>query len=265
MGKRDTATAAFAVLMIPISSVSVAQIAGAPYRWCNVTVGGGGFAPGIVFSTAERGLAYLRTDMGGAYRFDAATGRWVPLQDGNPVSSYMGVESVAADPRRVYLAVGMSWRGQAAILRSTDRGANWAVTPVPFKMGGNEDGRGLGERLAIDPTAQTAIDIPRVVTKNGRHALIVDGAPFLMLGAQVNNSSNYASALPQVWPMLDRIHANTVEIPIAWQQVEPVEGQFDLSFLQTLLDQARARMTNASCCFGSARGRTLPGITRRTG
>ena len=37
--------------------------AAAPYRWTNVTVGGGGFAPGIVFSPAERGLAYLRTDM----------------------------------------------------------------------------------------------------------------------------------------------------------------------------------------------------------
>jgi beta-galactosidase GanA len=35
------------------------------------------------------------------------------------------------------------------------------------------------------------------------------------------------------------MHANTVEVPIAWQQVEPVEGKFDFSFLQTLLDQAR--------------------------
>lgn len=83
-------------------------------------------------------------------------------------------------------------------------------------------------------------ETPRIVAKNGRHALLVDGAPFLMLGAQVNNSSNYASQLPRVWPMLDRLHANTVEVPIAWQQVEPVEGRFDFGFLQTLLDQARA-------------------------
>ncbi|HEX8445945.1 MAG TPA: DUF5597 domain-containing protein [Sphingomonas sp.] len=81
--------------------------------------------------------------------------------------------------------------------------------------------------------------IPKVVTKDGRHALLVDGAPYLVLGAQVNNSSNYASALPQVWPTIDRMGANTVEVPVAWQQIEPVEGQFDFSFVQTLLDQAR--------------------------
>ncbi|TCP37158.1 beta-galactosidase GanA [Sphingomonas sp. BK235] len=98
----------------------------------------------------------------------------------------------------------------------------------------------LAAALGAMATGAGAEPLPRLVTNKGRHALLVDGAPFLMLGAQVNNSSNYAAALPQVWPVLDRIHANTVEIPIAWEQVEPREGQFDLSFLQTLLDQARA-------------------------
>jgi photosystem II stability/assembly factor-like uncharacterized protein len=125
-----------------------------PYRWQSVTVGGGGFVPGIVFSTAEKGLAYLRSDMGGAYRWDSREARWLPLEDANPVGSYMGVESIAPDPvdaNVVYIAVGMSWRSPAAIMRSSDRGAHWRITPVPFRMGGNEDGRGLGERLAIDP------------------------------------------------------------------------------------------------------------------
>ncbi len=88
------------------------------------------------------------------------------------------------------------------------------------------------------PARETAI--PRIETRAGRHALIVDGAPFTMLGGQVNNSTNYPDALKTAWPVLDRIGANTVEVPIAWQQVEPREGQFDLSFLQVLLDQARA-------------------------
>ena len=124
------------------------------YDWRNVRVGGGGFAPGIVFSPVEAGLAYLRSDMGGAYRWDSDRKTWIPLQDGVAEGSYMGVESIAADPvdaGTVYLAVGMAARLPAAIFRSTDRGGHWQVTRVPFAMGGNEDGRGLGERLAVDP------------------------------------------------------------------------------------------------------------------
>jgi photosystem II stability/assembly factor-like uncharacterized protein len=125
-----------------------------PYAWRNVVIGGGGFEPNIVFSPVEKGLAYLRTDMGGAYRWNPVSQRWIPLEDALAESSYFGIESIAPDPRdsnTVYLAAGMYHGGPAAILRSSDRGASWSVFPTPFKMGGNEDGRGLGERLAIDP------------------------------------------------------------------------------------------------------------------
>jgi len=81
--------------------------------------------------------------------------------------------------------------------------------------------------------------VPAVVGKNGHYALMVDGAPFLILGAQANNSSNYPSALPQVWPALDQLGANTLEMPVAWEQVEPKEGSFDFSWVDTLLNQAR--------------------------
>lgn len=85
--------------------------------------------------------------------------------------------------------------------------------------------------------------IPRVVEKNGRFALMVDGAPFLMLGVQANNSSNYPSALVKVWPAVKQLHANTLEIPVAWEQIEPTEGTFDFSYVDTLLKQARAHDT----------------------
>lgn len=88
--------------------------------------------------------------------------------------------------------------------------------------------------------AQPVADLPRIESRDGRHALMVDGAPFLMLGAQANNSSNYPAPLKQVWPVLDRIGANTLEMPVAWEQVEPLEGQFDFSFVQTLIDAAKA-------------------------
>lgn len=82
--------------------------------------------------------------------------------------------------------------------------------------------------------------LPRVASEGGRHALFVDGRPFLMLGAQVNNSSNYPAMLPRVWPTVRALHANTVEVPVAWEQVEPTEGRFDFAFVDTLLRQARA-------------------------
>lgn len=132
----------------------------AHYRWNNVTVGGGGFSPNILFSPVEPGLAYLRTDIGGIYRYERSQQRWIALQDGMAEGNYFGVESLAPDPRDprvVYAAVGMYSSGPAAILRSDDRGTTWNIFPVPFRMGGNEDGRGLGERLAIDPHATSIV------------------------------------------------------------------------------------------------------------
>jgi len=81
---------------------------------------------------------------------------------------------------------------------------------------------------------------PQLVANHGHFALMVDGAPYLMLGAQVNNSSNWPAMLPKVWPAIAEMHANTVEVPIAWEQIEAKEGVFDFSFLDTLLEQARS-------------------------
>ena len=96
--------------------------------------------------------------------------------------------------------------------------------------------------LAIAPAAAPAQSesLPHLARSGDRHALIVDGAPFLMLGVQANNSSNYPAMLPKVWPTVRQLHANTLEIPVAWEQIEPVEGRFDFSWVDLLLSEARA-------------------------
>ena len=93
--------------------------------------------------------------------------------------------------------------------------------------------------LTVLPTQ--AAEIPSLVTQNGRHALMVDGEPYLILGAQTNNSANYPAALKDVWPTLEKMHANTLSIPVAWEQIEPEEGKFDFSFVDYLVKESRKR------------------------
>jgi beta-galactosidase GanA len=84
-----------------------------------------------------------------------------------------------------------------------------------------------------------ATPMPRVVEKDGRWALLVEGAPYLILATQVNNSSAWPGMLPEVWPAVDRLHANTVEMPVYWEQLEPAQGKFDFSVVDALLAGAR--------------------------
>ncbi|MFE1788615.1 RICIN domain-containing protein, partial [Streptomyces sp. NPDC059525] len=131
-----------------------------PYTWRNAQVVGGGYVTGLVFNPTEKGLLYARTDMGGAYRWDTGAEQWVPLTDwlGEKDWNLLGIDALATDPvdpARLYLAAGTytnDWAGNGAILRSTDRGRTFQRTELPFKLGGNEDGRGAGERLAVNPS-----------------------------------------------------------------------------------------------------------------
>ncbi|MEV4944906.1 1,4-beta-glucanase [Streptomyces sp. NPDC053755] len=160
------ATAAATALPLALPGSPAAAVAApashpavTPYRWRTAVIGGTGFVTGVLFHPAVRGLAYARTDIGGAYRWDDALARWTPLTDhlGWDDWNLLGVEAIAVDrahPDRLYLAVGtysQSWSGNGAVLRSEDRGATWARTDLTVKLGANEDGRGTGERLLVDP------------------------------------------------------------------------------------------------------------------
>jgi hypothetical protein len=134
-----------------------------PYRWDNVTILGGGFVSGIVFSQAAPNLIYARTDVGGAYRFDVTQERWLALTDWIPAaeSNLMGIESIATDPvdpAKVYLAAGTYLTaGPGQILSSNDYGRTFERHAIPAPMGGNANGRSMGERLAVDPNQPSTL------------------------------------------------------------------------------------------------------------
>lgn len=147
------------LLLICAGSAASQPLAQEAYTWKNVQIVGAGFVDGIVFHPTAKDVRYARTDMGGAYRWDARVNRWKPILDwvSHKDVNLMGVESIAvdpADPNRVYLACGTYTRPAApngVLLRSDDRGQTFQRSDLPFKMGANEDGRGNGERLAVDP------------------------------------------------------------------------------------------------------------------
>ncbi|WP_209858256.1 T9SS type A sorting domain-containing protein [Chitinophaga sp. OAE865] len=129
------------------------------YVWKHAPVGGGGFVTGIVTHKTS-GDRYCRTDVGGAYRWDAANNKWIQLLDwlNESENGFIGVEALALDPQNannIYMLCGTSYinNGRTAILKSTDKGNTFTYTDVTskFKAHGNGYGRGNGERLAVDP------------------------------------------------------------------------------------------------------------------
>ncbi len=153
-------TSRFEFILLCLLTTISTNISAQTYKWGNVAMGGGGFVSGLLTSKNEQNLLYARTDVGGAYRWDASTATWVSLLDwcNTSQTSYQGVLSFAINPtasQKLYLLVGTSYfnNGATAILRSEDYGKTFTISDVSkqFKVHGNSMGRNNGERLQVDP------------------------------------------------------------------------------------------------------------------
>ncbi len=139
----------------------------AGFSWASVNIQGMGYVTGLVIHPLSPYDVYIRTDVGGAYRFDRTHQQWIPLLDhyGRLESEIYGVESIAVDPadgNTVYIAAahgrtisGSTVQSPAEVLVSHDRGVAWTNTGLAAKnlyIGANDSYRGTtGERLAVDP------------------------------------------------------------------------------------------------------------------
>ena len=99
--------------------------------------------------------------------------------------------------------------------------------------------------LVLALTASSALaqvkPIPQLVKKDGKFTFLVDGKPFIMMGGQVGNFSAYPDLMERAWPAFKAMNANTVEYPVYWNVIEPVEGRFDFTAFDTILRGARAQ------------------------
>jgi hypothetical protein len=102
-------------------------------------------------------------------------------------------------------------------------------------------------------TATTGLPIAHLEKRGAATQLIVDGKPFLVLAGELTNTAaSSPEHMKTVWPHLVKVGLNTVLAPMAWAWIEPKEGQFDFTFADNIVRDARAhKMRVAWLWFGS--------------
>lgn len=125
--------------------------------WKNVQIGGGGYVTGVVIHPEEPDLVYVRTDIGGAYKWDEKGKKWIQLMDwiGIPNSNLSGVDGMALDPNKpdvLYLMLGKRINSSpSGIYKSGDRGLSWQKLYDVSVDANNQTMRWGGEPISVDP------------------------------------------------------------------------------------------------------------------
>ncbi|MCG6190109.1 GH35 family beta-galactosidase [Maribellus maritimus] len=82
--------------------------------------------------------------------------------------------------------------------------------------------------------------IPHLVEKDGCVQVYVNNKPFLLLAGELHNSSaGSACHMRPIWERLAEKNLNTVLAPVSWELVEPEEGSFDFSLVDSMITGAR--------------------------
>ena len=133
--------------------------------WQSVKIGGGGYVTGIYPHPQAANLVYIRTDNGGFYRWQQETQQWLPITNNLPNDDWdydrnSGGEAIGLDPQDpkvIYIAVGKYSDKPGTIYKSSDRGKTWQGSNLQVAMGGDEDKRWAGNRLAVSPSDRNLV------------------------------------------------------------------------------------------------------------
>lgn len=122
------------------------------YIYKNIPIPGGGYVTGFMYDSFASGRLYLRTDIGGAYKWDSECERWFSLCDSITMKDLRETYPIALAIRDNYLYIvsGMWGKKGAKLSVSSDNGASFTHYELPFMAHGNLNGRGTGSRLVID-------------------------------------------------------------------------------------------------------------------
>jgi beta-galactosidase GanA len=116
-----------------------------------------------------------------------------------------------------------------------------------------------GVPLGAHSQGAAPLPIPALQRTGDQFQLLVDGQPYLILGGQAHNSSaSNVNDAEAAYKALDYMHANTAEIPISWNLIEPEPGKFDFTLVDGLIERARAHQLRlVFLWFGTAKNGTF--------
>ncbi|MGJ5817760.1 DUF5597 domain-containing protein [Paludibaculum fermentans] len=88
--------------------------------------------------------------------------------------------------------------------------------------------------------AQPAARMPEIRTNGAVKQLFVDGQPFIMLAGELHNSSaSSVTYMQPIWKRLAALHVNAVIGTVNWELLEPEEGKFDYTLVDSQIQDAR--------------------------
>ncbi len=125
------------------------------YEYKNAPIPGGGYVTGLIYHQKQPGILYARTDIGGTYRFDNDTKKWVSLIDhvtGDEIAEAFPIALALDDahPSWLYIVSGVTEDGYGVFSISEDFGKTFTYKKIPTTVHGNLSGRGTGFRLIVD-------------------------------------------------------------------------------------------------------------------